>query len=1298
MRTDIRSGAVRPGVSKGRDATIVAALLLGLAIAPGPVSGKLSEPDHIVYGAAAQNGVPLESGVVSARLESDGTEVASYVLGSNLTLGANYALRIPIDAVDPRTEGKARPGDGIQFFLDGVPAGEGVVGERGTVQLLDLDTANGGLPTISIVDLAQYEGNAGTTVFQVLVTMSEAAEDDVTFKWGTTAITATGGVDFVEVPVPAGDPNGTIAAGNTSTMLTLNVNGETFEEDNETLLINLSSVSPNATFFDPQATITILDDDRPPAISIADVQVVEGDAGTVDAIFQLTTTRPVAQVLTVNYATQDGTATTADNDYQSASGIATFSSMSTSTSVTVHVVGDTDDEQDESFLVNLSGPTGGAVIADGQATGTVYDDDGFLTFVEAEILPDIDTLWGVSGLAISPSGLHLYATGQFADAIAIFTRNGVSGQLTYVDSVSDGDEQGGLTIDGLDGAGSIVVSPDGAHVYAAGFNEGAVAVFSRDAGTGLLTYVESLRDVSLGGTVAGLLGPASLAMSEDGAHLYVASFTSDAIVKFDRDTNSGNPTFGTLSSPQTLVDDVGGVDGLNGAARVRIAPGGAHVYVAGSVDNAIAVFARNGSTGELTYSSKVVDGVGANGLEGVAGIAISVDGGQLYATGAGEDALATFTRDDTTGALTFQSMFVDGVNGIDGLDGVRRVEVSFDGRFVYAAGYLDDTLAVFSRNVDTGVLAPLELHRDGFGGENGLARISALAVSADDQHIYGAGQDDDAIAVFMRDSLAPAGPSTLESTSHTPSVFSSDTTVDIVWSGAADNPGGSGLAGYSIVFDATGLTVPDTIVDVPQTFDPHGATSPQLPDGVSYYFHIRTCDLAGNCSLAQHLGPYFIDATAPVNPTAILSTSHQPAPTPNVLREITMNWNPGTDPLSGVAGYSFFFDDSAAAVCDEVQDAGAGTLSTVSSTLNDGSWYFHLCTVDVAGNWSSVATVGPYIIEAAPPTVTGVETVASTDDGLLTNGENISIPLTQFVVTFSEPVADPPGNGGADDVTNPANYQLLTPGPDGTFQTTDCTALAGDDVLRVPSSVLYFAASQEAVANFGPNALPAATYRLQICGSTSIVDLFANPIDGDGNGVGGDDYKLDFTVLSTDLLQNPNFDSTITGWIADPPTPGVVRFEPADADGWSISGAVIMELTGATPAYAVSQCVPIDDTLDYAVGGRVLILSPSGSQPQAFAEAQYFASTNCTVTPLGSEQLGGAVAGDTADLWVDLPEAIQEPPLGARSAYVSFVILPGAVGDFDATFDRLYFQPSVMILFLDGFESGDLDQWDQSVP
>ena len=86
------------------------------------------------------------------------------------------------------------------------------------------------------------------------------------------------------------------------------------------------------------------------------------------------------------------------------------------------------------------------------------------------------------------------------------------------------------------------------------------------------------------------------------------------------------------------------------------------------------------------------------------------------------------------------------------------------------------------------------------GANEGLARANALAVSPDDQHLYVAGENDDMIAVFMRDAIAPALPTPIESSSHVPGVWSNDPTVDVSWPAAVDNPGGSGLAGYSIVW------------------------------------------------------------------------------------------------------------------------------------------------------------------------------------------------------------------------------------------------------------------------------------------------------------------------------------------------------------------------------------------------------------------------------------------------------------------------------------------------------------------
>ncbi|MBP9143729.1 MAG: beta-propeller fold lactonase family protein [Thermoanaerobaculia bacterium] len=1286
-------------VNRSRAGRLLLLPLTASLLLSGTASARLPEPNHVFYGTALRNGVALTEGAVAVRLEASPVDLASYVLGSDPKVGDRYVLRVPIDAVDPREPGMARPGDAVQFFVDGVPAGSATVGERGEVQMLDVDPAEGGLPTLSIGDISLYEGNAGTTAFNFTVTLSAAIGADVTFNWGTAVGTATSGIDYVGVPATT---VGTVQAGNTTAVLTVTVNGETFQEDNETFLVNLSNVSANATIFDGQAVGTILDDDRPPAISIADVQVLEGDAGNVAAVFQLTTTRPIAQAVTVNFATANNTATTANNDYQSAVGVATFLPNTTATTVTVQVVGDNVNEEDESFFVNLSGASVNATIADSQAGGTIYDDDGFLTFIEAESLALIEALYGVSGLAVSPDGAHLYATGQFDDAISVFSRNSTNGALTFVEVLRDGDVQGAATIDGLDGAESVAVSPDGAHVYTAGFNDGAVAVFARTPATGQLTYVETHKDLSLGGTASGLLGASSIAMSADGGSLYVASFTSDAVAHFQRDTVVASPTYGALTFQTAVIDNAPGVNGLDGATSVRLSPNGDHLYVASSVEKAIAVFSRDGGTGALTWVEAKFDGQGgANGLDGVNGLALSVDGQNLYATGAAEDALAVFGRDDSTGALTFRNMLVDGVDGIDGLDGVSSVQVSFDGRYVFAGGYLDDSLDVFGRDAATGDLTLLERHRNGFSGETGLARVIELAVSADDQHIYGAGQNDDAIAVFMRDAIAPLGPSSLGSPSHTVSLFSNDPTVDIAWSGAVDNPGGSGLAGYSIVFDNLALTNPDGTIEVPQTAaSAYGATSPPLPDGTSFWFHLRACDLAGNCSLTQHLGPFFIDSTAPGNPAAVLSTSHALDPVLNTDRTIDMSWSAASDNLSLVDGYSFFFDNSASGTCDPVKDVEETTLSTTSATFDDGTWYFHLCTRDNAGNWSVAAHAGPYIIEAAPPRVVAVETVADTADGLLSAGETLVTPITQIVVTFSEPVADPLGDSDPDDVTNPANFQLIRPGVDGTFQTTSCVAVGGDDVKSQPGSVVYLEASRTAIANYDSNvSLPASPYRLLVCGSTSIVDDNAgNALDGDSNGTGGDDLVLPFEVLSSDLLRNPNFDSSINLWSTLPATPGVVRFDAEDSDAWAVSGSVLMEFVAGTPVYGVSQCVPVVDTSDYVFGGLVLTVSPSAVDPETFGQVQYFGSTNCTTTVLGSEVFGGIVAGDTAGLWTELPESIHTPPAGARSAYVSFLADAGAAPSFATSFDTLYFRVEVGSLFADGFESGDSTLWSATVP
>src|SRR5439155_13604491 len=85
----------------------------------------------------------------------------------------------------------------------------------------------------------------------------------------------------------------------------------------------------------------------PPTIAINDVTVTEGNGGTTNAIFSVTLSAASSQTITVTYATADGTATTADNDYVAASATVVVAPGVTSQPVTVTVNGDTKFEPDE---------------------------------------------------------------------------------------------------------------------------------------------------------------------------------------------------------------------------------------------------------------------------------------------------------------------------------------------------------------------------------------------------------------------------------------------------------------------------------------------------------------------------------------------------------------------------------------------------------------------------------------------------------------------------------------------------------------------------------------------------------------------------------------------------------------------------------------------------------------------------------------------------------------------------------------------------------------------------------------
>ena len=111
-----------------------------------------------------------------------------------------------------------------------------------------------------------------------------------------------------------------------------------------------------------------------PSFSIDDVTHSEGNTGTTIYAFTVTRSGGTSLASSVNFTTQDGTATLADNDYQLNSGTLNFAPTVVTMPITVLVNGDFFIEPEEAFNVHLDSPSN-ATISDADGTGTIQNDD-----------------------------------------------------------------------------------------------------------------------------------------------------------------------------------------------------------------------------------------------------------------------------------------------------------------------------------------------------------------------------------------------------------------------------------------------------------------------------------------------------------------------------------------------------------------------------------------------------------------------------------------------------------------------------------------------------------------------------------------------------------------------------------------------------------------------------------------------------------------------------------------------------------------------------------------------------------
>lgn len=217
-------------------------------------------------------------------------------------------------------------------------------------------------PAINVSDVTVNEDEGNATV---KLCLSAPINKAVTVHYFTSNGTAH--VPFDYLP-RAGSK--TIPAGQTCAMITIPIVDLPVSEPTEHFYVNISSVS-GAVKGDAQGTVTILDDDINPMLTITDVTVNEN---TGKAKLDICLTQPTNKPVTVLYCTSNGTAF-AGSDYQFTLGAETIRAGKTCSSITIPIIKNKARENTEYFFVNLSLAIN-AGIEDRQAKVTIIDNNG----------------------------------------------------------------------------------------------------------------------------------------------------------------------------------------------------------------------------------------------------------------------------------------------------------------------------------------------------------------------------------------------------------------------------------------------------------------------------------------------------------------------------------------------------------------------------------------------------------------------------------------------------------------------------------------------------------------------------------------------------------------------------------------------------------------------------------------------------------------------------------------------------------------------------------------------------------
>ncbi|MDF0494637.1 DUF4082 domain-containing protein [Bradyrhizobium yuanmingense] len=226
----------------------------------------------------------------------------------------------------------------------------------------------------STIYVSESNGTATITVTRSGDLQSQNTVEYTTNEIGT-ANTATAGSDFIQPTFNGRTNTGQIvfAPGESTKSFTIPIVDDQLTEGNETFAIGLQNPGSGSLGAPRTALVTIVDDDSSASVAMADLVVSVAESSPT-ATITLLRSGSVNQAATVDFTASNGSALPGF-DYTTSSGTVTFAAGQVSQTISVPILNDATPENDETFTVTLSNPTGATLGAQATTTVKILDND-----------------------------------------------------------------------------------------------------------------------------------------------------------------------------------------------------------------------------------------------------------------------------------------------------------------------------------------------------------------------------------------------------------------------------------------------------------------------------------------------------------------------------------------------------------------------------------------------------------------------------------------------------------------------------------------------------------------------------------------------------------------------------------------------------------------------------------------------------------------------------------------------------------------------------------------------------------